>query len=82
MTLFEFKNLSVSQQFQVASRGTFLARRTEVQGYLNLYHLPGDFFAELYCDLKSGQALWLRVFQRPARLAGYAAQVQLPDDWT
>lgn len=82
MTLYEFNQLSFEQQLvAVFDTGTYLARRWEEADGVNLYHLPGGFFVELYYDTHANELVRLRSFTRAAPLEDYVAYVQLPLDW-
>lgn len=79
MTLYEFNQLPYERQLvAVFDTGTFLAWRWEEEDGINLYHLPGGFFAEVYYDKHSNELVRLRSFSSAAPLEDYAAGIQLP----
>ncbi len=65
-------------------RSTYIARRWEEEDGINLYHLPGGFFAELYYDPEANTVRRMRAFTRvraftdAAPLEDYAVYVRLP----
>ena len=82
MTLYEFNQLPYGEQLvNVIDTGTFLARRWEEEDGVNLYHLPGGFFVELYYDTHANELVRLHSFTSAAPLEDYAVSVRLPDDW-
>jgi hypothetical protein len=83
MTLYEF-NLHpyVRQLVAIFDTGIFLARRWEEEDGINLYHLSGDFFVELYYDTHMNQIVQLRSFTSARPLENYTAYVPLPENWT
>jgi hypothetical protein len=83
MTLYEFNHLPYERQLvAVFDTGTYLARRWEEEDGINLYHLPGGFFVELYYDTHANELVRLRSFSSPEPLEDYAVSVRLPEDWT
>ena len=62
------------------SAGPHLVRRWEEEDGVNLYHLPGGFFVELYYDSHANELVRLRSFSSAVPLEDYAAYVQLPTD--
>jgi hypothetical protein len=82
MTLYEFNSLPYERQLVVVfDTGTFLARRWEEEDGINLYHLPGDFFVEVYYDTHVNQIVQLRSFTSAAPLENYTLSIELPGDW-
>jgi hypothetical protein len=81
MTLYEFNLLPYERQLvAVFNTGTFLARRWEEEDGINLYHLPGEFFVELYYDIHANELVRLHSFTSAAPLENYTLYVQLPDE--
>jgi hypothetical protein len=81
MTLYEFNALPYERQLvHVFDEGTFLARRWEEEDGINLYHLPGNFFVELYYDMYANELVRLRSFHSAAPLENYTFSIQLPED--
>jgi hypothetical protein len=81
VTLYLFKLLSPEEQLRyVLKRGTFLARRWEEEDGINLYHLPGDFFVEIFYDTHVNQIVQLRSFTSAAPLENYTLSIELPGD--
>ncbi|TPG66046.1 hypothetical protein [Hymenobacter nivis] len=82
MTLYDFNLLPYEQQLAaVFDAGTYLARRWEEEDSVNLYHLPGGFFVELYYDTHANELVRLRSFSSSEPLEDYAVGIRLPDDW-
>lgn len=85
MSFDAFRLLSpVVQLYWVLKHGTFLARRWEDDGGVNLYHCADagrGFFVEVGVDDGVAQAVVLRSFTCAEFLADYAAYVQLPKEW-
>lgn len=80
MTLYEFNLLPYERQLvAVFDTGTFLATRWEEEDAVNLYHLPGGVFVELYYDTHANEITRLRSFVSSAPLADYAAGITLPE---
>ncbi|TPG59473.1 hypothetical protein [Hymenobacter nivis] len=83
MTLNAFDQLPYGLQLAtVFETGTYLARRWEEEDGVNLYHLPGGFFVELYYDTLAEELVRLRSFSSTEPLEDYAASVRLPEGWT
>ena len=83
MTLYEFALLPYARQLaHVFDGGTFLARRWEEEDGINLYHLLGGFFVELYYNTLANELVRLRSFSSVAPLEDYAVHVQLPNECT
>jgi hypothetical protein len=81
MTLGEFNLLPYERQLvAVFTLGTFLAHRAVDEGDINLYHLPGDFFVEVYYNTHTGQVLLLQSFVNAAPLESYTLSIELPQD--
>jgi hypothetical protein len=81
MTLYEFNALPYERQLvAIFDTGTFLARRWEEEDGINLYHLPGDFFVELYYDTHANELVRLQRFRSAAPLENYTLSIQLPED--
>jgi hypothetical protein len=69
------------QLYWVLKHGTFLARRWEDEGGINLYYLPDGvrgFFIEIGYDAQDGRAAVLRSFVSSVPLEAYAHWVRLP----
>lgn len=49
------------------------------RGWVNLYHLPGDFFVELYYDTHANKLVRLRSFKDATLLEDYVVGVRLPE---
>ncbi len=82
MTLYAFNQLPYERQLvAVFATGTFLARRWEEEDGINLYHLPGGFFVELYYDTLANELVRLRSFKSAVPLEDYAVYVRLPEGW-
>jgi hypothetical protein len=80
MTLYEFNALPYERQLvAIFDTGTFLARRWEEEDGINLYHLPGDFFVEVYYDTHVNQIVQLRSFTSAAPLENYTLNIELPE---
>jgi hypothetical protein len=81
MTLGEFNLLPYERQLvAVFTLGTFLAHRAVDEGAINLYHLPGDFFVEVYYNTHTGQVLLLQSLTSTAPLENYTRNIELPKD--
>jgi hypothetical protein len=81
MTLCEFNLLPYERQLvAVFTLGTFLAHRTIDEDAINLYHLPGDFFVEVYYNTHTGQVLLLQSFTSTMLLENYTSSIELPQD--
>ncbi|MGI4820395.1 MAG: hypothetical protein ACRYFV_04200 [Janthinobacterium lividum] len=81
MTLCEFNLLPYERQLvAVFTLGTFLAHRAVDEGAINLYHLPGDFFVEVYYNTHTGQVLLLQSLTSTAPLENYMLSIELPKD--
>lgn len=83
MTVTSFQQLSRAEQLRVAFQaGTFLARRWQPAGSVNLYHLPmpgGELFMEVACaDAPGCPVQWTRVHTTGHPLLAYADNVVLP----
>ena len=82
MTLKHFQALPPGQQLAaVYEGGQFVATRWQAEHEaVNLYELPGRFFAELTYDTVRNEVLDVLGFDRhePDRLADYAVSVGLP----
>lgn len=84
MTLVQFRLLIPrAQLLHVLTQGTYLARRWEQEGGVNLYHCPDDgrgFFVEVGYDEATQAAVVLRCFSSSVPLADYAHGVRLPGE--
>jgi hypothetical protein len=81
MTLYEFNALPYERQLvHVFDEGTFLARRWKEEDGINLYHLLGGFFVEVYYDTHINQIVQLRSFTSVAPLENYMLSIKLPED--
>lgn len=82
MTLGTFCHLLPrAQLLLVLTEGTYLTRRWEEEGSLNLYYVPNEhrgFFVEVGYDAYQRGAFVLRSFSDSETLAAYAQGVQLP----
>ena len=82
MTLTFFRRLSARAQLLVVlAEGTYLARRWEDEGGVNLYHLSDagrGFFVEVAIEPDQQHLVILRSFSSSVPLADYAHYVQLP----
>jgi hypothetical protein len=82
MTLHEFNALPYERQLvAVFDEGTFLARRWEEEDGINLYHLPSNFFVEIFYDTHVNQIVQLRSFTSAAPLENYAVSIELPEEY-
>jgi hypothetical protein len=82
MTLLDFNALPYERQLvHVFDEGTFLARRWEEEDGINLYHLPGGFFVELYYDTYANELVRLWSFQNAEPLENYTLSIKLPEGW-
>jgi hypothetical protein len=80
MTLHEFNLLPYKRQLvAVFDEGTFLARRWEEEDSINLYHLPGGVFVDIFYDTHFNQIVQLRSFTSAA-LENYTLSIELPED--
>jgi hypothetical protein len=80
MTLYEFNALPYERQLvAVFDTGTFLARRWEEEDGINLYHLPGGVFVEIYYDTHVNQIVQLRSFTCAAPLENYTLNIEMPE---
>lgn len=83
MTQDEFNALPHDRQFvAVLNSGTYLARRwQEVDKAVQLYQMPGGFFAELTYNASHNEILYTEGFglKEQEKLADYAMFVKLPD---
>jgi hypothetical protein len=68
------------QLVAIFTLGTFLAHRAADEGDINLYHLPGDFFVEVYYNTHTGRVAQLRSFTSAAPLVNYTLSIKLPQD--
>ena len=81
MTLADYLALPYERQLvAVLNAGTFLARRRAAGHAVNLYHLFGGFFVEVFYDPRANALAGLRAFAGPAELAAYADGIALPAD--
>jgi hypothetical protein len=81
MTLCEFNLLPYERQLvAVFTLGTFLTHRAVDEGDINLYHLPGGFFMEVYYNTHTGQVLLLQILTSTAPLENYTLSIELPKD--
>jgi hypothetical protein len=81
MTLDEFNSLPYERQLvAIFDTGTFLARRWEEEDGINLYHLPGGVFVEIYFDTHVNQIVQLRSFTSAAPLENYTLSIVLLED--
>ena len=79
MTLYEFNALPHERQLvAVLNAGRYLARRYEEEDAVNLYHLFGRFFVEVYYDTQANEITRLRSFSSQEPLEDYAAYITLP----
>jgi hypothetical protein len=82
MALYEFNALPYERQLvAIFDEGTFLGRRWEEKGGINLYHLPGPdtgLFAEVYYDMHGNKIAQAQAFTSSDQLVEYAANAQLP----
>ena len=79
MNLHQFNALPYDRQLvAVFDCGIFLARRYEEEDAVNLYHLFGSFFVELYYDTQVNELVGLRSFTSKRPLEDYAAYITLP----
>jgi hypothetical protein len=82
MPLYEFNALPYERQLvHVFDEGTFLAHRWEEEDGINLYHLPGGVFVEIYFDTHVNQIVQLRSFTSAAPLENYTLSIELPEDY-
>jgi hypothetical protein len=81
MTLCEFNLLPYKRQLvAIFTLGTFLAHRVVDEGDINLYHLPGDFFVEVYYNIYTGRVVLLRSFTSATPLENYTLSIELPEE--
>ena len=74
-----FRHLTAAEQLALIwSEGEYLARRWEKNTEVLLYHLPADFFVEVYYDNRAHQLRRITTFVESEPLALYAAYVRLP----
>jgi hypothetical protein len=74
----EFNLLPYGHQLvAIFTLGTFLAHRAVDEGDINLYHLPGDFFVEVYYNTHTGRVVQLRSFTNAAPLENYTLSIEL-----
>lgn len=83
MTVSSFRQLPQAEQLRVAFQvGTFLARRWQPAGSINLYHLPTPgtgLLIEVACaDAPGCPIRWVRVHTTGQPLLAYAEGVVLP----
>jgi len=80
MTLYEFNLLPYERQLVVViEQGGFLATRWEEEDAVNLYHLPGGVFVELYYNTHTNTIVRLRSFISTTPLEDYVVGVELSD---
>ncbi|UYZ61229.1 hypothetical protein [Hymenobacter latericus] len=77
---YAFRQLDFPQQCRVIwEEGTFLMRRYEEEDAVNLYHLPGGFFAEVYFDQFEGKVYRTNSFTSTDYFDGhYGCYLELP----
>jgi hypothetical protein len=81
MTLYEFNALPYKRQLvAIFDTGTFPARRWEEEDGINLYHLPGGVFVEIYYDTHVNQIVQLRSFTSTVQLDNYTLNIELLED--
>jgi hypothetical protein len=81
MPQYEFNALPYERQLvAIFDIGTFLAQRWEEEDGINLYHLPGGVFVEIYYDTHVNQIVQLRRFTSAAPLENYTLSIELPED--
>ena len=74
MTLYEFNALPYEHELvAVFDTGDLLATCWEDENAVNLYHLPGGVFAELYYDTHRNQITRVQAFISAAPLQDYVA---------
>ena len=74
-----FRHLTAAEQLALVwGEGEYLARRWEKNTEVLLYHMPADFFAEVYYDNQGYRLVRIDTFTKPEPLALYAAYVRLP----
>jgi hypothetical protein len=79
MSLYEFNLLSYERQLvAVFDKGTFLARRWEEEDGINLYHLPGGVFVEIYYDTHANEIVQIRATASLSQLEDYTGSIRLP----
>jgi hypothetical protein len=79
MSLYEFNLLSYERQLvAVFDEGTFLARRWEEEDGINLYHLPGGVFVEIYYDTHANEIVQIRATASLSQLEDYTGSIRLP----
>jgi hypothetical protein len=82
MTLGELNLLPYERQLvAVFTLGTFLAHRAVDEGDVNLYHLPSDFFVEVYYNPYTGQVLPFQIFTSTALFENYTSSIEWPQNW-
>jgi hypothetical protein len=82
MTLHEFNRQPfVRQMAVVLSTGTFLVQRHGRGQVVQLFHLPGHFFVEVYTHTEPRRIFRVRAFTGFADLTAYAHVIALPADW-
>ncbi|KAA9338722.1 hypothetical protein F0P96_07845 [Hymenobacter busanensis] len=75
---YAFRLLSLEDQLAtVWAEGRFLMTRWEEEDAINLYHMPGGFFAEVYYDEETNHLHRTRTFTSVACLEDYAIYVRL-----
>ena len=83
MTLNEYNALPHDRKLvAVFDTGNFLATRWKEEDAVNLYHLAGGVFMELYYDTHRNEITNLRAFTSAAPLEDYTPYVVLPDGLT
>jgi hypothetical protein len=76
MPLYEFNALPYERQLV----HVFVTHRWEEEDGINLYHLPGGVFVEIYFDTHVNQIVQLRSFTSAAPLENYMLSIELPED--
>ena len=80
MTLYQFNALLYDRQLAaVFDTGRFLATRWEEEDAVNLYHLPGGVFVEVFYDTLANAIVRVRSFTSAAPLEDYTPGIVLPD---
>ena len=80
MTIYEFNAVPYDGQLGAElDSGTFLATRWEEEHAVNLYHLPGSVFAELYYNTQANQITRVRAFTSSKQLHGYADYIHFSE---
>jgi hypothetical protein len=77
---YAFRLLTLPEQLAIVwQEGSFLVTRWEEENAVNLYHMEGGFFAEVYYDQHQDVLLRTRTFTSRNCLEDYTPYIRLED---